>query len=394
MSETVVILGKRRPALLAAAALNLPVVLVHDVPVGPASRQLTRAIVPAALDAPPEAWGAVADQLRAYGPIRAIVAASERTVRAAAWLRERLGVPGTSVVQALLGTDKLAMKSALRVAGVPVADFHAAHDDTPMAEVVARLGLPLVLKERLGYGGRGTRVVFEGHALPPVLPAGWLAERLLDGVELSIESFVQDGQLRFVHLSEYFMPRFASVSPNQLDRDTEAALLALNRSAIEALGLRHGMTHLEAFVTASGPVFGEIALRPPGGHLMNLIARAYGFEPWQAWLRLELGEPVSLPAAPVCHAAVFLLHPGGPGRLNAIRGWEAARSAPGIVEAKLHIHAGELIAERRGSGQESGYLLATGASRLEALSAVLAARRSVDFALTPSHDAQVLTTGS
>ncbi|MBI2380356.1 MAG: ATP-grasp domain-containing protein [Gammaproteobacteria bacterium] len=384
MSGTVVILGKRKPALAAAARLGLPVVLVHDRPIAEAMRRCLRGFIAADLDRPPEDWGAVAEQLRAYGPLRAVLAASERTVRAAAWLRRQFQLPGAGELEALLATDKLAMKAALKAAGLPVADFIATTETTSGQALAQRLGLPLVLKEQRGYGGRGTRMIHRAEEVPESVPAHWLAERVIEGVELSVESFVQDGQIRFAHISEYFMPRFCSVSPNRLDADSERALLALNRGAIAALGLSRGLTHLEAFVTRQGPVFGEIALRPPGGHLMNVMARAYGFDPWAAWLRLELGEPLSLSAVPLCHAAVYLLHPGGPGRLAAVRGWEAARTAPGVVEAELHVHAGSLIAEREGSGQESGYLLATGASREAALCAVLAARRELDFQLLPA----------
>lgn len=379
MNGTVVILGKRRPALLAAAALNLPVVLVHDGCVGAISRTLVRGVIPASLDAPLPQWEAVARQLQEHAPLRAIIAASERTVRAAAWLRQRLKVAGSGESQAQLTTDKLAMKTALRAAGIPVADYFAASDTTPIASVLAELGLPLVIKERCGYGGRGTRMYFQREALPAQLAGEELAERLIDGVELSVESFVQDGKLRFVHLTEYFMPRFVSVSPNLLGHATERALLALNRNVIEALAIQTGMTHMEVFVTAQGPVFGEIALRPPGGHIMNLIARTYGFDPWTAWLRTELGESVNLPAAPMCHAAVFLVHPTCPGIVRAVHGWDRACEAPGIVEGGLHLRVGDHVGSREGSGQEVGYLLATAGSRLNALNAILEARRQLSF---------------
>ena len=38
---------------------------------------------------------------------------------------------------------------------------------------------------------------------------------------------------------------------------------------------------MEVFLGEEGPVFGEIAARPPGGYLMDLIPRAYGFDPWE-----------------------------------------------------------------------------------------------------------------
>lgn len=384
MGGAVVILGKRKPALKAAAALGLAVVLVHEGKLAPDTRAGLAGAIAADLDAEPTAWEPVARALEAYGPLRAVLAASERTVRAAAWLRRRLDLAGASELQALLCTDKLAMKGALRAAGVPVADFLATAEATAGAELVERLGLPLVLKEQRGYGGRHTRMIHRREEMPAIVPAGWLAERVVEGVELSLESFVQDGVLRFVHATEYFLPRFCSVSPLALDSDSERALLALNRRAIEVLGIGTGLTHLEAFMTRQGPVFGEIALRPPGGHLMNLMARSYGFDPWAEWLRLELGEALSLPAVPLCRAAVFLLHPGGPGRLAEVSGFAAARTLPGIVEAELHVHPGSVIAEREGSGQESGYLLAAAGSRDQALAAVLAARRAVAFRLEPA----------
>jgi formate-dependent phosphoribosylglycinamide formyltransferase (GAR transformylase) len=80
----------------------------------------------------------------------------EAHVLPAARVRERCSIPGTSSRTAWLCRDKVAMKAALRDAGVPTA---ASEGVTTLAEAerFARLvGFPVILKPRDAAGARGT----------------------------------------------------------------------------------------------------------------------------------------------------------------------------------------------------------------------------------------------
>ena len=125
------------------------------------------------------------------------------------------------------------------------------------------------------------------------------------------------------------------------------------------------MTHLELFRTPDGPVFGEVAVRPPGGRLMRLLRRAYDFDPWSVVIRLELGErPGVLPSKALRGAGVWMLHPGA-GRVRSVRGLAAASRVRGVRKLVCRIRAGSVLEPRAGSGSDVGWFEVWGKDRDE-----------------------------
>lgn len=383
----VVFVGLRAGALDAAERLGLGVVAVTEAPPGPKRAARLAGSVQADFDAPPAVWDAVASDLRAHRPA-AVVALTERSVLPAARLRAALGLDGLTVEAARLCTDKRAMKRAARSAGLACADVVEAEDGLGADALVERLGLPLVVKPALGSGGRGARVCRTRAEVPDALEPGWMAESFVDGVEMSVETVAAPGGAVWTNPTQYVVPAWSSlvpappetVSPEAGDLDAVAALAA---DARRALGVDRGMAHLEAFLTADGPTFGEMAARPPGGHLMALVRLAYGADPWEAVLRAELGEPHALPARAERSAAAWILHPGA-GRVTCAEGVEACRALPGVEDVSLRVAPGDVVGPRTGSGEEVGHVLVTGATAAEAEARVQAARDALRVEVEPA----------
>src|SRR3954469_8144393 len=74
----------------------------------------------------------------------------------AAAVRERTGIPGTSLHTAWLCRDKPSMKEALRAAGVPPAASTAAENAQQVWDFADAVGYPLILKPRAGAGALDT----------------------------------------------------------------------------------------------------------------------------------------------------------------------------------------------------------------------------------------------
>ena len=363
MSGVVVAVGMRRPAVEAAARLGLRVVAVVEAEPGPVMRQRLHDAVIVSFDTPAERWSSVAVRLGSHRPT-AVVALTERSVLPAAHLRAALGLPGQTVTSAVLCSDKRAMKRAVRAAGLACADFVEAGEGLSGAQVIDRLGLPLVLKNAIGSGSRGTCVVHDARDVPDWLPPGGMAESFVEGVEMSAETFALGGETLLFSPTQYLVPAWSSLVPAPLPPDDRAELRAMAEAARRALGVEEGMTHLEVFRTSDGLVFGEMAARPPGGHLMPLIALAYGVDPWEALWRVAQGERPDFPQAERC-AAVRLLHPGA-GTVAAVEGVERARSMPGVEAVSVRVRPGEALSPREGTGQEAGHILVTATTPAEA----------------------------
>ncbi|GIW71107.1 MAG: argininosuccinate lyase [Planctomycetota bacterium] len=368
--RTVLFVGSRRGALAAAERLGLRVLLVTDRAPARARRPKLAGWAEVDLRArPPAEVAAAALELCARERVEAVLALTEFSAVAAAEVRAALGLPGLGPEQAWRCRDKLLMKQCARAAGVRCADTVEIGPATTAAELVERLGLPLVIKQRAGAGGRGTVLARDLAAVAAALQPGWLAEAFVDGIEMSVETLQAAGQVLFVNPTEYLRPGWASIVPAALQQTARSAALDLNRRALAALGIAHGMTHLELFLTPRGPVLGEVAARPPGGFLMDLIGRAYGFDPWEALLRVELGEQPALPRTAGLYAGAWLLHPGG-GTVRAVAGLEQARAVAGVEEVRCSLAIGQPLAPRTSTAQWVGRILACGRER-DAVAAAL-----------------------
>ncbi|MCZ7679234.1 MAG: ATP-grasp domain-containing protein [Sandaracinaceae bacterium] len=259
---------------------------------------------------------------------------------------------------------------------------------TAAPALVGALGVPVVLKPRDASGGRGMVVARDAGEVRAALKDGWIAERYVRGVELSVESLVQRGAVVFENVTEYLRPGWANVVPAALPERVDAAVRRLNRAAVEALEVEDGLTHLEAFVVDDDPdeepsiVFGELACRPPGGSIMELLERAYGFDPWQTHIELELGRAITPPQAPRATAGVWFLHPGE-GRVVAVDGLDRARQVEGIARVECSLVVGQLVARREGTGQHTGRIVADTGTRDEAACALETARSLIHVATDP-----------
>ena len=378
----IVLVGRRAAALRAARRLGLAVLRIDAAPRRAPRPGLIAHLAWPSEPAQPDAWRALARALPSDEPIAAVVALTEAAVLPAARLRRELGLHGMDVATALRCTDKLAMKNAIRAAGIACADFLACGADLPARVLLETLGLPLVLKPRNGSGGRGQRLVRAAGELPAPLPAGYLAERFVEGVELSSEALLAGGALLFENATEYLRVREASVVPGPLPGDVARQVGALQRSALAALGVDAGIAHTEIFLTRAGPLFGEMAVRPPGGHIMRLIELAYGFDPWEAWLRLQLGELPELQAQPQRAAGAWVLHEGA-GRVRAIPDLETVRRMPGVDTVRVRVSEGERVGPRLGSGDEIGHLIVVGRDRDEVAARLQAAHAALRVEMEP-----------
>jgi biotin carboxylase len=361
--DGIVLVGARASAIHAAHRLGLRILLAADRQPPPSIRPLVDRFVllPPSHEAD---WARLLDRLTGGGLPRAVAATTERAVVPAAHLRQAAGLPGTDVSIALRCTDKVAMKRAVGAAGLRHAAFVSAEDALDAAGLRARLGLPMVLKDRVSSGSRGTRTARSAEDVPDRLDGSRMAESLVRGREMSCEALIVERATVFLNFTEYYEPCWSNIVPLRLDGAWRERVEAVLRGALAALGVERGLAHLEVFLADQGVVFGEMALRPPGGFLMTLIERVYEFDVWTAWLRVEMGDLPVCPRTACGFAGVRLLHPGA-GRVRSVDGLEAMRAHAGVVEVECRLHPGDVVPPRLGTGQSRGHVLVAAPTRDE-----------------------------
>lgn len=359
-SPAVLFVGARTGALAACARLGIPAAVLQDAPLTPRLRKL----VVAAATVPPHDRDAVVAAATAldFAPSH-VLALTERSVVPAAWVRAALRLPGTDTAAARRCHDKARMKRALTAGGVPVTQWQIAGARSDPADLLADLGSPVVLKPRTESGSRGLCISSDLDVLRAARATNQLAERFIVGTEMSVESIRAHGRTLFTNFTCYHEPLWANVLPAALHDDLAKQVTALNERALDSLGVRRGIAHVELFVTDQGLVVGEAAIRPPGGYLMRLIELAYGFDPWEALLRIVvLQQTPELPRTHSACAGVRILHPGA-GVVRRVRGVADVRAWPETVEAVVRVRRGSNVASRLGSGQEVGHVIVRAADR-------------------------------
>jgi formate-dependent phosphoribosylglycinamide formyltransferase (GAR transformylase) len=279
--------------------------------------------------------------------VQRLEAVVEAHVMAAARVREKCGIPGTSVETTFLCRDKPAMKEALRRAGVPCAQSIGSSDRAEIFAFAERVGFPLVVKPRDAAGASGTYRVDDPRELDEALAvcgvSGARPRSPQPGRSVAVEEFIEGHEGfydtisvggRVVHefVSHYYpnvleamrtrwiSPQF--IATNRLDAASGYdEVKAMGQKVIDALGIGTSATHMEWFYGPKGLKFSEIGCRPPGVRAWDLYAAGNEIDIYREWANAVVhgrpGQKLSRRFA----AGIIALRPECDGH---IRGYEGA----------------------------------------------------------------------
>lgn len=308
----------------------------------------------------------------------AILALTERSVPFAGRLRDQLGVLGMSESSANLCHFKNQMKDVARKNRIRVADHAVINTQTDMDLLIEKWGWPLIIKEAGLSGSRGMKFCWDRSELVEAWHVGKLVEALVRGKEMSIESLLVGGEVRFTNFTTYHRLFEMNLVPAKFSKEVSEELLDFNKRVLSAFGIQSGMTHLELFLTDEGPVFGELAVRPPGGHILCLIEKSYGFDPWKSVLQIAMGLEPDLSPWSGKYSGAWIIHPGA-GKLVRIEGKDAILRMPELDKLRLKVSCGQNILPRIGSGIEIGHAIFSGDSYDQVATALDLARETLRF---------------
>lgn len=199
--------------------------------------------------------------------------------------------------QSLLLRDKALMKRRAQLGGIRVGIFEEAHDKEDVVRFLKRVNQtllkldgdpndPIHLKAFDKAGCLGHRVIRTPDEVDSIPDEEFpvLMESHLDGWEFAVEAWIHDGKIVFLNISEYVKlgySVFVPASP-ELEKYREKIVAQIEK-LIKAFDIEFGLIHPEYFVTNDGEMyFGEVAYRPPGFKVFELLERVYGFNAYQA----------------------------------------------------------------------------------------------------------------
>ena len=263
----------------------------------------------------------------------------ESHVMCAARVRERCGIPGTSVKTTYLCRDKPAMKDALRAAGISCAQSIGSGDVEEIREFAQRVGYPLVVKPRDAAGASGTlRVEDDGQLVEALRSFGVGAgrsvavEEFIEGHEGFYDTITIGGRVVHEFVTHYYpnvleamrtrwiSPQF--IATNRIDAPGYDEVKVMGRKVVTALGIETSATHMEWFYGPKGLKFSEIGCRPPGVRAWDLYAAGNDVDMYREWAMAVVHGRPSQRLSRRASAGIIALRPDRDGRITGYEGVE------------------------------------------------------------------------
>ncbi len=261
---------------------------------------------------------AVLDGLRSAGvdpgSVAGVLSPVHPGAMPAARLAARLGLPGTSPEVMGTAKNKARCREILDEAGIPSLRFGVAGALEQAREVIAGIGLPVIIKPVTGIGKAvttlartdadvrrhfGTAREMAGRLAPGMaaeLDGRFLIEELAIGPLYSVE-VAADGQritplvaVRRKTGRENPVLELGSTVPAGLPAAAEREMYDYVAGVCAAIGLGAGVFHVEIMWTSAGPRLIEVNPRIAGGAIPDLVTAATGRNLFELLVRLAAGE--------------------------------------------------------------------------------------------------------
>src|SRR5581483_7887260 len=228
----------------------------------------------------------------------------------AAAVADRAGLPGPGIDAARIARDKLALRRRLAAEGIPGPRFAAARTAADIRAFFAAGTTEAVLKPADSAGSTAVfRVRSEEEAiaaLPSALRWSFSGEAILEefiaGAEFSVEAVVRNGITHVAGIVEKAtLPdcfvEYRHIIAGDLPAADRSELRTATADVVGALGVRDAVIHAEFRHDGARFVVIEIAVRPAGGLIPDLLRLATGYDLYRAQAAVALGLDPEPPVA-------------------------------------------------------------------------------------------------
>ncbi len=327
---------------------------------------------------------------RTAPPVDAVLTFREKCVASVAAVSDELGLAGNAPEAVRVIRNKDLCREALRKAGLPQPRVRLVERPEEASAFINGTGPgPWVVKPRDGMGSEGVSLVRSADDLPGALARlteqrPFLVEEFVEGPEFSAEGVMLEGHPWVLAITEKKVgSSFVEIGHRMPARvkEEETARAEVGR-ALEAVGITHGVFHVEFWLSRGRCVLGEIHARPGGDFIHAMVEHVRpGAELYGMLMDDLLGRATVSPTLTPTRAAGtdYLVLP--PGRVGAVSGWDEAASMPSVLAAQLSVDVGQEIVAVDSSASRHG-LVVVGADdhdQVESLLSKVAEKVRVDI---------------
>ena len=304
------------------------------------------------------------------------------SVPTAAYIAEKMGLPGVGYETALNATNKWLMREKCKQAGIPAPEYRKVNTLKEALNATEEIGLPIVMKPVDQQASRGVAKIWDINNVSKWFDksksysreGSILIEKMMFGTESSAESFVIDGKVHVFGICDKtkgpppYSYDIRLIYPAFFSDETMSEIKTINEKIIKAIGINMGITHAEYIITDKGVRLIEIAARGCGSGVATMLIPAItGVDIIKVKIKQAIGEETQLDKHRFQKSGIleFLLLPQG--KIKSITGLEIAKKIKGVIDIKYNAGIGDTIGVIESGEYRPGHLLAFGESRKEVL---------------------------
>ncbi|MBT3384103.1 MAG: ATP-grasp domain-containing protein [Prolixibacteraceae bacterium] len=299
--------------------------------------------------------------------------ASDPAAPTAAYVSEKLGLPGNSFQSVQVLAEKDLFRSFLLIHGFNSPKSVSIKREENIFEKTSSLQFPIIIKPTDSSGSKGVSKVTTKSEIKPAVEYALtfsrnkriIAEEFVEsiGAQLHGDGFVFEGELIFSYLGDHhynnkinpFVP-FSTSWPSQQNEDTIHKIEFVLKKAIKLLGYQNGPINIEVRITNKREIFiMEIGPRSGGNFVPQVIKYATGFDMVSASLDVVYGKPVKQIFEKKGHVAYYVIHTDFSGILIELSLKDQIK--PFIKEFHQYIMPGQLVNSFQGANAAIGVIL-------------------------------------
>ena len=322
---------------------------------------------------------AIADFARTRGIDAVITEQNDLTAPTAAFVAERLGLPGNTFDQVTAYCNKGRFRANCDALGIPVPRHVSINSADSPPPSFAHVPFPWMVKPEDSQSSMGvsridsptafsTAVV---HALAHSPSRRAILEEFFPGREVVCEGFVHQGKYfhlafgdrKYFALPNLFIPS-QTLFPSNLPEPYKERILDCERKMAAHVGLEFAIIHSEYLVDERTGEFRAVESAPRGGGVYiasHLIPHVTGIDVTNLVLDLALGEPVDVPALfnrKASRAAGYVCFHLPEGRIVSVKGRKTLAENPALLATYLdNIQLGTVVGPMLHKGMRKGPIL-------------------------------------
>ncbi|RFU67130.1 ATP-grasp domain-containing protein [Peribacillus saganii] len=250
----------------------------------------------------------ILNDVRLINPIGICSIASDLAMPTVNYIANKLGLVANTLECTEVTTNKFEMRKALSYSKLPCPKYQLVKEFSEIDFSV--LFFPLIVKPIDRSGSRGIRRVDNINEVEDAIMDAKsvsfleevLVEEYIDGKEFSVEYITQNGEHKFLQITEKFTtgaPNFIEkghLSPARISDNKKKEIVDIVEKSLDALKVSNGASHSEVKVTSNGEIkIIEIAARMGGDYIgSDMVYISTGFDFIKNIIKVAVGEKIDL----------------------------------------------------------------------------------------------------